>query len=191
MARSAVPEHTPFDFQSFMECTVAGGGRPRISEARAPRHGGSLVSMVQRVSPYLLYGDAGAAIEYLERVFGCREILRYTAEDGRVSHAELRCPDGGDIMLGQPGTGYCSPHQLGGITTMIHVYVDDVDAHYARAREAGAVIERELTDQPFGDRSYGATDLEGHQWFFATRVKEVAPEEWGAVSAPSRNVEKG
>jgi len=66
---------------------------------------------------------------------------------------------------------------------MVHVYLDDVDAHHIAAVGAGAVIERELADQPYGDRSYSAVDLEGHQWFFATRVAEVAPEAWGAVSA--------
>jgi uncharacterized glyoxalase superfamily protein PhnB len=59
-----------------------------------------------------------------------------------------------------------------------------VDAHYENARRAGAVIERELADQPYGDRSYAAVDLGGHRWFFATRVKEVAPEAWGAAVAP-------
>jgi len=139
--------------------------------------------MVQRVTPYLLYSDVGAAIDYLQRVFGCRETLRFSEGDGRVSHAEMRFPEGGEVMLGGPGGSYRNPAQLGGITQMVHVYVDDVDAHHSAAVSAGAVIERELADQPYGDRSYAAVDLEGHQWFFATRVTEVAPETWGAVSA--------
>jgi uncharacterized glyoxalase superfamily protein PhnB len=138
--------------------------------------------MVQRVTPYLLYADVAAALDYLDRVFGCRETLRFAGDDGRVNHAEMSFPDGGEIMLGDPGEGYRNPAELGGVTQLVHVYVDDVDAHYDRAVRAGAVIERELADQPYGDRSYAAVDPEGHRWFFATRVKETAPEEWGAVS---------
>ncbi len=145
---------------------------------------GSIGTVHDRVSPYLLYSDAGAAIEYLQRVFGCREEMRSTAPDGRVNHAEVTCPDGGVVMLGDPGEGYRNPRVLGAVTQMVHVYVDDVDGHYRRARQAGAVIERELADQPYGDRSYSAVDPEGHRWFFATRVREVAPEEWGAETAP-------
>jgi uncharacterized glyoxalase superfamily protein PhnB len=144
---------------------------------------GSIDGVVQRITPYLLYADVGAAIEYLSRVFGFRETLRFAEEDGRVSHAEVTFAEGGEVMLGNPGAGYRSPVELGGITQMVHVYVDDVDSHYETARRAGAVIERELADQPYGDRSYGAVDLAGHRWFFSTRVKDVAPEEWGAVTA--------
>jgi PhnB protein len=136
------------------------------------------------VTPYLLYGDAAAAIEYLERVFGCRETLRSVGDNGRVNHAEMRFPEGGEIMLGGPGGGYRNPTQLGEATSLVHVYVDDVDAHYARAVGAGAVIERELADQPYGDRTYAAVDPEGQRWFFASRVEEVAPEAWGPASAP-------
>ncbi len=139
--------------------------------------------MVQRVTPYLLYSDVGSAIEYLERVFGFRETLRFAEPDGRVSHAEAVAPGGGEVMLGDPGEGYRSPAELGGVTQMVHVYVDDVNTHYETAQRAGAVIERELADQPYGDRSYAAVDPGGHRWFFATRVEDVAPEAWGAVAA--------
>jgi uncharacterized glyoxalase superfamily protein PhnB len=141
-------------------------------------------TVVQRVTPYLLYDDVSAALDYLERLFGCRETLRFAGPDGRVNHAEMKFPEGGEVMLGGPGDGYRNPNALGGTTQMVHVYVDDVDAHFDRAREAGAQIERELADQPYGDRSYAAVDPEGHRWFFATRVKEMPPEEWGAVSSP-------
>jgi uncharacterized glyoxalase superfamily protein PhnB len=94
----------------------------------------------------------------------------------------MEFPEGGAIMLGSPGADYRNPLALGGPSVLVHVYVNDVDAHFGAARQAGAVIERELADQPYGDRSYAAVDPEGHQWFFATRVKEMEPEEWGAVS---------
>ncbi|MDX6519236.1 MAG: hypothetical protein QOF50_2082 [Gaiellaceae bacterium] len=62
----------------------------------------------------------------------------------------------------------------------VHVYVEDVDAHLAHARAAGATILSELEDQPFGDRQYRAEDLEGHRWMFATHVRDVPPQDWGA-----------
>ena len=57
------------------------------------------------------------------------------------------------------------------------MYVDDVDAHFKRAKAAGATILEEPADQFYGDRRYGVEDPEGHQWFFATHVRDVAPED--------------
>jgi uncharacterized glyoxalase superfamily protein PhnB len=132
---------------------------------------------VQTVTPYLLYADAEAAIDFLVRAFGFRERLRYAGEDGRVNHAELVLGEG-EIMLGAPGGEYRTPEQSG---VMVHVYLDDVDAHFDAAREAGARIESEPKDQPYGDRSYHARDTEGHSWYFSQHVRDVAPEEWGAT----------
>src|ERR1035441_6175713 len=116
------------------------------------RAGTTIHHVVQRVTPYLLYSDVAAALEYLGRVFGCRETLRFEGPDGRVNHAEMKFPEGGEIMLGDPGDEYHNPTDLGGTTQMVHVYVDDVDAHCAKARQSGAAIERALADQPYGDR---------------------------------------
>ena len=136
-----------------------------------------------RVTPYLLYGDVPAALDWLARAFGFRERLRFTAEDGTVNHAEMEIGEDGLIMLGDPGGSFRRPKDLGGVTVIVHVYVDDVDGHYRRAREAGARILRELEDQEYGDRRYDVEDLEGHHWSFAQRVRLVAPEEWGAETA--------
>jgi PhnB protein len=140
------------------------------------------LSAPARIAPYLLYEDAAAAIDFLTRAFGLRERLRVPTEDGRVSHAELDL-DGSLVMLGEPGPEYRSPKAAGTRHALVHVSVDDVDAHFARARDAGATIIEEPADQPYGDRRYAAEDPEGHQWFFAQRVRDLAPEEWGAVVA--------
>jgi uncharacterized glyoxalase superfamily protein PhnB len=63
----------------------------------------------------------------------------------------------------------------------LYVLVDDVDAHYERARAAGAEILEEPADQEYGDRRYAAMDPEGHHWFFAQQLRAAAPEEWGAT----------
>ena len=63
------------------------------------------------------------------------------------------------------------------------MYVEDVDAHFAHARDAGATIHAEPEDQAYGDRRYDAEDPEGHRWSFAQLLREVPVEEWGATSA--------
>ena len=122
--------------------------------------------MRQTVTPYLLYEDAGAAIEWLSKAFGFGEKDRFEHE-GRVAHAELDVGDGSTIFLGGPGGDYRNP-KAAGRTSFVYVYVPDADEHCARAMEAGAVIVEEPSDQPYGDRRYAAEDPEGHVWYFAT-----------------------
>jgi uncharacterized glyoxalase superfamily protein PhnB len=136
---------------------------------------------VQTVTPYLLYEDVAAAIDWLGRAFGFEERLRFADEEGTVTHAELALGDG-TLYLGHPGSDYRSPKRVGSSSHLVHVYVDDVDAHHARAVEAGATIHLEPEDMPYGDRRYAAEDLEGQRWSFAQRLKDVAPEDWGATT---------
>jgi uncharacterized glyoxalase superfamily protein PhnB len=138
---------------------------------------------MQTITPYLLYEDVDAALAFLSRAFGFREVLRYTGEEGYVNHAEMRLGDG-KVYLGDPGEHYRNPKTLGNETVGIYVLVDDVDGHFDRAKAAGAEIREEPTDQEYGERRYTAVDPEGHYWFFAQPTREVAPEAWGApVSA--------
>jgi PhnB protein len=120
---------------------------------------------VQTVTPYLLYEDAAAALEFLQRAFGFQEIRRMEAPDGHVSHAEMRIGSG-EVHVGQPDEPI-SPRRLGGTAVLLYVVVEDVDAHFARARAEGAEIIDEPADQHYGDRRYAARDPEGHVWYFA------------------------
>jgi PhnB protein len=122
-----------------------------------------------RVSPYLLYEDAPRAIEYLTRTFGFVHRRSETGAAGRL-HAELVFGEDGLVMLGQAGEGFSSPARAGSFPpSMIHVYVDGVEALHRRATDAGAdVTELELS--PAGDRRFTATDPEGQVWVFAQRV---------------------
>jgi uncharacterized glyoxalase superfamily protein PhnB len=129
-----------------------------------------------RISPYLYYKDVAAALDWLVRSFGFQERLRMPGPDGGVMHAELEYADG-LIMLGCPGSDYKNPRQLGRTTQSLYVYVDDVDKHYQHAKSASAKILEEPADQFYGDRRYCAEDLEGHVWYFAQHVREVAPED--------------
>jgi uncharacterized glyoxalase superfamily protein PhnB len=133
---------------------------------------------MQKATPMVSYEDVAAAIDWLAEAFGFHESgQRYTDADGRVTHAELEL-GGATVVLGWPGSDYHSPthhaaeceHARRWLATPwvidgVHVTVDDVDAHYERARAAGATILRELEDLPFG-RLYSAADLEGHRWMF-------------------------
>ena len=112
---------------------------------------------MQRITPYLLYQDVDAALDFLSNAFGLTEVLRYTGEQGYVNHAEMRL-DGSAIYLGDPGEQYRNPKELGQYTVGIYVLVDDVDRHYERAKAAGAEIVEEPADQEYGDRRYGAVD---------------------------------
>lgn len=133
------------------------------------------------IVPYLLYEDCDAALDFLHRMFGFEEKLRSIAPDGKtVWHAEMTLGDA-VIFMGDPGDEYRNPRKAGE-TVGFYVYVDDdIDAHFERAREAGAEIVEEPTDQTYGDRRYSAKDPEGHRWYFAQKIRQVAPEEWGAT----------
>jgi uncharacterized glyoxalase superfamily protein PhnB len=136
---------------------------------------------MQRITPYVLYEDCAAALDFLSNAFGFEETLRYD-DHGNINHAEMKV--GGDswIMMGDPGDAFESPRRGGYTGSQIHIYVDDVDAHFERAKAAGAEIVDEPEDQFYGDRSYSAKDPEGHRWTFAKRVKDLAPEDWGATT---------
>ena len=128
------------------------------------------------IYPRLAYRDEVAALEYLTRVFGFRERRESRMEhpDGMLAWLEV---GDGVVMIGRAGPEHhdlSSPADVGGATTsMINVYVDDVDAHHARAVAGGARIVMELEDMFWGDRRYEALDLEGHRWHFGERLSHV------------------
>jgi PhnB protein len=132
-----------------------------------------------RINPYLYYEDSAAAIDFITRAFGFTERFRFDGPDGKIAHAELDF-QGEVVMLGSPPESR-SPKSLGAKTGSLYVYVDDVDAHCAHAKEAGATIVREPEDQFYGDRMYGAEDPEGHEWYFGQRVRDVSEEEMTAA----------
>jgi uncharacterized glyoxalase superfamily protein PhnB len=129
----------------------------------------------QRIVPYLSYADAPAAIEFLCRAFGFEEGFRLEMGDGRIGHAELTL--GGNVLMlasTYPEMGLQSPAELPALHSQLQIDVDDVDAHHARAREAGATIAAEPEDQFYGARTYRAVDLEGHVWTFSSQVRDVS-----------------
>ncbi len=131
---------------------------------------------LQRFVPYLAYEDAPAAIEFLCNAFGFQEQFRYPMPDGRIGHAEVTY-HGHVVMLASAykEMGLVSPSQLEGVHGQIFCTVDDVDAHHATAKAAGATIAAPPKDQ-HGQRIYRALDLEGHRWIFSSPSKPPAGE---------------
>jgi PhnB protein len=129
-------------------------------------------------TPYLIVSNAGRALDFYAQAFGAKELMRFAAPDGKIGHAEIRIGDS-VIMLADehPDMGYRSPQALGGSPVSIMLYMDDVDARFARALAAGAVQMRALENQFYGDRTGTLVDPFGHVWTLATHVEDVAPEE--------------
>lgn len=124
----------------------------------------------QNLFPFLRYADAPAAIEWLCHTFGFVEGLNVPGPGGIVAHAELSLGSG-VVMVGSmkdDTLGMKTPRELGAVNGGIYVFVEDVDAHYDRARGAGAEIVRELAETDHGSREYVARDLEDHLWGFGT-----------------------
>ncbi|HKN93386.1 MAG TPA: VOC family protein [Thermoleophilaceae bacterium] len=115
--------------------------------------------------PVLRYRDAQAAIQFLCEAFGFERHAVYEAEDGSVEHAQLAHGNGMVMLSTESDERAWGPHAGQGWT---YVVVDDADAHYARAKTAGATIVRELEDQDYGSRDYSAKDPEGNIWSFGT-----------------------
>ncbi|HXU35824.1 MAG TPA: VOC family protein [Blastocatellia bacterium] len=130
----------------------------------------------QRITIYLYYEDVAGALDWLSRAFGFHEQNRMSGPDGSVAHAGMTLGDA-VIMMGDPGPDYQNPKRLGHVTQSLYVIVDDVDKHYEQAKQAGAKIIEEPKDQFYGDRRYGAEDIEGHHWYFAQHLSGGAPEE--------------
>jgi uncharacterized glyoxalase superfamily protein PhnB len=124
----------------------------------------------QTVTPYLLYEDASAAVDFLTEAFGFREVERMIGAGGGM-HVEMDVGNGGRIYLGAPGGDFRGPATVGR-TSLLYVLVDDVDRHYERATAAGATITEEPTDLAFGDRRYGCKDPQGHEWTFAAAIAD-------------------
>lgn len=130
---------------------------------------------------HLVIAGAKDAIEFYKKAFGAEEAVLHPAPDGRVMHAELRlgestfyvCDDFPEYAQGQKR----DPKSLGASTVTIHRYVEDTDAALQAAVDAGATLTMPAMDMFWGDRYGKVTDPWGHEWSFATHVKDVTEEE--------------
>ena len=131
------------------------------------------------VTPYLSIKNAAEAIDFYKRAFGAEEIVRMPGPDGKsVMHAEIKIGDS-MIMLADewPEGDVKSPKSLGGTTANIFLYVQDVDASFKRAVDAGATVKMAPEDFFWGDRYGKLIDPFGHHWGIATHKLDMTPEE--------------
>ncbi len=130
------------------------------------------------VTPYLIIEGAAKAIEFYKTVFCATERMRLPTPEGKVGHAEIEI-GGSVVMLADecPERGAKSPQTFGGTPVCLHLYVEDVDAVFAKAVANGAKQVRPVEKQFYGDSSGMFSDPFGHSWNVATHVEDVSPEE--------------
>jgi PhnB protein len=132
----------------------------------------------QTVTPYLCVDDAAAAIEFYARAFGANERVRMDGPEGKIAHSELEI--GSSVVMVSdpfPQSNVKPPKELGGTTTGIFLYVEDVDEVFRQAVDVGATPNSEPEDMFWGDRFATVADPFGHSWQLATHVEDVPPEE--------------
>lgn len=138
------------------------------------------------LSSAVCYRDARAAFIWLETAFGFEPLFVILDPEGAVAHAEMTYGNSVLMIGGEWSAAHKSPKSMDGINSQtVHVQLaegEDIDAHCAKARAAGAVIIAEPETQFYGDRTYRAKDMEGHIWTFGVTVRKMASAEWDEAS---------
>jgi len=128
------------------------------------------------VSPYLVVNGAARLLDFLKKTFEAQEVMRLDGPDGKLGHAEVRIGDS-IIMMGDAGPEH-SP-----TSSLIHVYVPDVDATFRRAVQAGGTVSREVADMFYGDRAGEVKDGLGNRWHISTHKEDLSAAEIGKRAA--------
>jgi len=150
-------------------------GHPRLAGVRTNRS-----APPATVTPVLIYPDVRATVAWLASAFGFEERVRV----GEAHRAQLAVGAGGAVIVADVSGEKIQP-AAGSVTHIIKVRVADVDAAFARARDAGAQVISEPTTYEYGERSCELADLAGHRWELTESVRDVQPEEWGGVTVSS------
>ena len=130
------------------------------------------------VTPYLIVRGGVRALEYYKRAFGAEERFRMDGPGGTIGHAEIQIGDSMVMLADENPAANARAPQVGTPSPVgLMIYVDDVDATFARALAAGGKETQPLKNQFYGDRSGTLTDPFGHSWTVATHIEDVAPEE--------------
>jgi uncharacterized glyoxalase superfamily protein PhnB len=135
--------------------------------------------LADTVLPHITYRDVAQACDWLTATLGFIEYYRY-GPPAAPSGAQMYLGEAW-VMLDAADPGQKTPGELGYGTQSLTVFVADVDAHYSRAKAAGATIVEDLHDTIYGERQYGARDLDGHHWLFSSHARDVSPADWGAT----------
>src|SRR5262252_2892233 len=130
---------------------------------------------LRTMTPQITLDRAAQTIDWYKKAFGAEEISRSPGPDGKLMHAEIAIGDThfylNDVMQGK------GPKELGGSPVSFWLYVNDADALFKRAVDAGAKIAMPLEDQFWGDRAGAVTDPEGINWWISTRKEDFTKAE--------------
>ncbi len=130
------------------------------------------------LTPYLTVRDGAAALPFYAEAFGAEELFRMDGPPGKLGHAEMQIGDSRFMLADEvEAWGNRSPESLGGNGTSLMIYVEDADALFRQAIEAGATEVMPLQDHFYGDRSGTVEDPFGHRWTISTHVEDVPPDE--------------
>ncbi len=132
------------------------------------------------VTPSLNLSDAATTLEFYREVFGAEELYRMPCPDGsgRIMHGEMKIRDAVIMFADEdPEWNALSPQSTGGAPLSLNLYVEDCDAVFRRAIEAGAREERPPTSYPWGERSAMIVDPSGYRWAICTHIENVTPEQ--------------
>lgn len=129
------------------------------------------------VLPHVMYQDIVEAISWLNHAFGFIEHYRY---GDPVSGAQVKAGNAW-IMLKQIQNEGKTPKQLGFGTQDLTIFIEDLEAHFEKAKSAGAIILEDLHETVYGELQYAAEDLDGHHWLFSRHACDLSPDQWGAI----------
>jgi PhnB protein len=140
------------------------------------------------VTPYLIVRGGARALEYYKRAFGAEERFRMDGPGGTIGHAEIRIGDS-MVMLSDESPAWNAKAPDAGTPPPVQlmIYVEDVDATFAKALDAGGKEIMPIKNQFYGDRSGTLTDPFGHVWTVATHVEDVPEAEMQRRAAEYAN----
>ena len=130
------------------------------------------------ITPHLVCAGAADAIEFYRKAFNATEVTRMPGPEGKLMHAQIRVGDSAIMLVDEfPDWGALGPKALKGTPVTIHFYVDDADAAFKRAVEAGATVKMPIADMFWGDRYGIVEDPYGHLWSIATHQRDLTPQQ--------------
>ena len=145
-----------------------------MSEWSNPEESGAEIRLAPEgyhtVTPWIISRDTAQLLDFVREAFGAEEIARIHNEDGTIGHAEFRIGD--SVVM-----AFDAKEEWPNTPSFIRLYVEDGDAVYRRALEAGATSVTEMTDLFFGDRVGRVRDPQGNLWWIQARLEDLDPQE--------------